>query len=313
MEFSHVPVMPAQTIDALAVKEDSICLDGTTGYAGHAYEIAKRLGPAGRYYGFDRDGEALEAARLRLAKFGDRVRLFHENYENAVRTLQQEQVAGADCILLDLGVSSPQLDNAERGFSYMQDAPLDMRMDRRDTLTAADIVNTCPEEELIRIFRTYGEEKFAVPIARGIVRRREQHPLQTTFALNDVIYAAVPKKARVQGSHPSKRVFQALRIACNRELDILEGAIGDMLRFLKPGGRMAVITFHSLEDRIVKQAFKTAENPCTCPKSFPVCTCGKKPLGRVVNRKAVTADEEERKQNPRAKSAKLRVFEKEGN
>ena len=313
MAFSHIPVLLYETVNALRVKEDGTYLDGTTGYAGHAYEIAKQLNRQGRYFGFDRDEEALRAASERLSAFGETVRLFHENYENAVRTLKQEQVPGADGILLDLGVSSPQIDNAERGFSYMQDAPLDMRMDRTEHLTAADIVNGYDEKELVRIFRDYGEEKFAAQIAKRIVREREKAPVKTTFALNDIVYAAVPKKARVAGSHPSKRIFQALRIACNRELDILENTLGDMISFLHPGGRFAVITFHSLEDRIVKQAFRTAENPCTCPKSFPVCTCGRKPAGHVVFRKAVTADKEECIQNPRAKSAKLRVFEKEGN
>ena len=312
MANAHIPVLLTETIDALRVKENGIYLDGTCGYAGHAFEIAKRLDTQGAYYGVDRDEEALRAAKARLAEFGERIHLFHENYENAVSTLKREQVNGADGILLDLGVSSPQLDNAERGFSYMQDAPLDMRMDRRENVTASDIVNGYPEKELVRIFRDYGEEKFADRIAGRIVQVREDAQIKTTFDLNDIVYAAVPKKTRVKGSHPSKRVFQALRIACNRELDILENAIDEMRAFLKPGGRMAVITFHSLEDRIVKTAFKTAENPCTCPKSFPVCICGKKPLGHAVFRKAITAEEEETKQNPRAKSAKLRVFEKEG-
>ena len=300
-------------MEALRVKEDGVYLDGTCGYAGHAFAIAGQLNGQGRYYGFDRDEEALRAARERLAEYGERIHLFHENFENAVSVLRAEQIGGADGILLDLGVSSPQLDRAERGFSYMQNAPLDMRMDRRDPLTAADIVNGYTEEALARIFRNYGEERFAVPIAKRIVREREERPVRTTFDLNEIVYASVPKKTRVKGSHPSKRVFQALRIACNRELDILENAIGDMLSFLKPKGRMAVITFHSLEDRIVKAAFLDAENPCTCPKTFPVCTCGRQPLGHRVFRKAVTAGEEEIKQNPRAKSAKLRVFEKEGN
>ena len=313
MAFSHIPVMLSETVDALRVKEDGTYLDGTCGYAGHAYEIAKRLNGQGRYFGFDRDEEALRAASEKLSVFGDTVRLFHENHENAVRTLKREQITGVDGILLDLGVSSPQIDNAERGFSYMQDAPLDMRMDRTEGLTAADIVNGYAEEELVRIFRDYGEEKFAAQIAKRIVREREKAPVTTTFALNDIVYAAVPNKARVKGSHPSKRIFQALRIACNRELDILENAVGEMISFLNPDGRFAVITFHSLEDRIVKRAFRTAENPCTCPKSFPVCTCGKKSEGRIVFRKALTAGEEECRQNPRAKSAKLRVFEKKGN
>ena len=310
MGFTHIPVLLHETIAALQIKPSGIYADGTAGGAGHACEIAKRLRDGGRYYGFDRDAEAVEAARKRLAPYKDHIRVFHANYEDAVRILKQEGVGGVDGILLDLGVSSHQIDTAERGFSYMQDAPLDMRMDRSESLTAAEIVNTYDVQSLTRIFSDYGEERFAKRIAERIVAEREQGPVRTTFALNEIIYAAVPQKARIRGSHPSKRVYQALRIACNRELAILEDSLDGMIGFLNPGGRLCVITFHSLEDRIVKTKMKQAEHPCTCPPSFPVCICGRQPAGKVAG-KPLRPGKEETENNPRANSAKLRVFEKQ--
>ena len=309
MDFAHVPVLLHETVAALNVKPEGIYADGTIGGGGHAYEIVKQLRDSGRYYGFDRDEDAVKAARERLAPYKEHIRVFHANYEDAVRILKQEGVGGVDGILLDLGVSSHQIDTAGRGFSYMQDAPLDMRMDRSESLTAAQIVNTYDVQTLARIFADYGEEPFAKRIAERIAAERANGPVETTFALNDIIYAAVPRKARVRGSHPSKRVYQALRIACNRELPILEDSLDGMIDYLNPGGRLCVITFHSLEDRIVKAKMKQAERPCTCPPSFPVCVCGKKSAGKVAG-KPLRPGKEETESNPRAKSAKLRVFEK---
>ena len=312
MAFAHIPVLPDETIAALNVRPEGTYADLTVGGAGHAERIAKQLRNGGRCFCFDRDTDAVKAARERLAPYKEHTRVFHANYEDAVRILKQEGVGGADGILLDLGVSSHQIDTASRGFSYMQDGPLDMRMDRSEHLTAAQIVNTYSAEALTRIFSDYGEERFAKRIAERIVKERETGPVETTFALNDIIYAAVPQKARIRGSHPSKRVYQALRIACNRELSILEDSLDGLIGFLNPGGRLCVITFHSLEDRIVKAKMKQAENPCTCPPSFPVCVCGKKPAGRVIG-KPVKPGEREIDNNPRAGSAKLRVFEKTAN
>ncbi|MBR0173632.1 MAG: 16S rRNA (cytosine(1402)-N(4))-methyltransferase RsmH [Lachnospiraceae bacterium] len=310
MGFTHIPVLLHETITALRIRPEGFYADLTVGGAGHAGEIAKRLRDGGRCFCFDRDADAVKAARERLAPYQDHIRVFHANYEDAVRILKQEGVGGVDGILLDLGVSSHQIDTAERGFSYMQDAPLDMRMDRSESLTAAQIVNTYDAQALARIFSDYGEERFAKRIAERIVAERERGPIGTTFALNDIIYASVPQKARVKGSHPSKRVYQALRIACNRELAILEDSLDGIIGFLNPGGRLCVITFHSLEDRIVKAKMKQAEHPCTCPPSFPVCVCGRQPAGRVAG-KPLRPGKEETENNPRASSAKLRVFEKQ--
>lgn len=311
MEFRHIPIMLNEVLEGLAIKADGIYMDGTLGGAGHSSEIAARLGANGRLYGFDQDEEALAAAGKRLEAFGDRVERIHANYENAVSILKEKGVTGLDGILLDIGVSSYQLDNAERGFSYMQDAPLDMRMDRSQSLTAEEIVNDWSEEEIAKILKEYGEEKFARNIAKHIVRERQKAPIRTTFALNEIIKGAIPAKMRADG-HPSKRSFQAIRIACNRELDVLERSLEEMIDFLNPGGRFAVITFHSLEDRIVKNAFRNAEHPCTCPPDFPVCVCGKKPKGKCVNHKPIVPGEEELERNSRSKPAKLRIFEKSG-
>ena len=253
MEFRHIPIMLNEVLEGLAIKADGIYMDGTLGGAGHSSEIAARLGENGRLYGFDQDEEALAAAGKRLEVFGDRVERIHANYENAVEILKERGVSGLDGILLDIGVSSYQLDNAERGFSYMQDAPLDMRMDRSQSLTAEEIINSWSEDEIAKILKEYGEEKFARNIAKSIVRERQKAPIETTFALNEIIKNAIPAKMRADG-HPSKRSFQAIRIACNRELDVLERSLTDMIDFLNPGGRIAVITFHSLEDRIDRKS-----------------------------------------------------------
>lgn len=305
----HVPVLLNETIDALAIRPGGIYLDGTLGGAGHALEIAKRLTAGGHLYGFDQDEDAIAEATERLAPYADRVTIIKENFENALQCLREQHITALDGILLDLGVSSHQFDDASRGFSYREDAPLDMRMDRTGDVSAYTIVNEYSETELFHILRDYGEEAFAKNIARHIVMRRQEAPVKTTFELVDIIDAAIPARVRAKGAHPAKRTFQALRIACNRELEVLEEVLEPMIDALTPGGRFCVITFHSLEDRMVKRTFKTAEHPCTCPPSFPVCVCGKKPKGRNVFRKAVTATEEELAQNNRAHSAHLRVFE----
>lgn len=309
MEFSHQPVLLKETIEGLNIKPDAVYLDGTLGGGGHSYEIAAGLSEKGHLYGVDQDGDAIQAAAARLAEYGDKVTIIRCNYREAVERLQERGIDGVDGILLDLGVSSYQLDNGERGFSYRTDAPLDMRMDTRQTLTAEEIVNTYDEMALYHIIKNYGEEKFAKNIAKHIVSARKEKRIQTTFELNDIIKAAIPVKMRADG-HPSKRTFQAIRIECNRELDVLGEALKNMIAYLHPGGRMAVITFQSLEDRIVKTAFREAEHPCTCPPELPVCVCGKKPLGRCVGRKPIIASEEEIRTNRRAKPAKLRIFEK---
>jgi len=308
MEFGHYSVLLAETIEQLRVKPDGIYVDGTLGGGGHGYEICKRLSNVGHFYGIDQDEDAICAAGARLAPFGGKVTLIRENYRNMKTVLSQEGVEGVDGILLDLGVSSYQLDTQERGFSYRFDAPLDMRMDRRRTLTAREIVNHYPEEELYRIIRDYGEERFAKNIAKHIVRTRAEKPIETTYELNDVIKAAIPAKMRRNG-HPSKQTFQAIRIECNGELDVLRNSLDDMIGMLHPGGRICVITFHSLEDRIVKTAFRANEAPCTCPPEFPICVCGKISRGTVVNRKPIVPTEEETAENSRSKSAKLRVFQ----
>ena len=309
MGFEHIPVLLNEVIEGVDRDPDGIYVDGTLGGAGHSYEIAKRL-KGGRLIGIDRDEDAIAAASERLEPFSDRVTIVRGNYGDMADILGDIVISEVDGILLDLGVSSHQLDEAERGFSYREDAPLDMRMDRRDELTAYDVVNTYTEAELTRILKDYGEERFAGSIARHIVRARAERPVSTTFELSDIIKASIPAKYRDKKGHPAKRSFQAIRIEVNHELDILRDSLNGMIDILKPGGRLCVISFHSLEDRIVKQAMRTAEDPCICPKDFPVCVCGRKPKGRCVSKKAITAADNELDTNNRAHSAKLRIFEK---
>ena len=310
MEFRHRSVLLEETIKELRIKPDGIYVDGTLGGGGHSFEIAFRLGEGGRLIGIDQDEAAVEAAGERLLSFGDKVTIIRNNYQNTRSVLLSLAVSGIDGMLLDLGVSSYQLDTAERGFSYRYDTALDMRMDQRQTLTAGDIVNQYEERELFRIIRDYGEDRFAKNIAKHIVRAREIKPIETTGELNGIIRAAIPARLRAEGGHPSKRTFQAIRIECNRELEVLEESLEELIELLNPGGRLCIITFHSLEDRIVKNAFRKAESPCTCPPSFPVCVCGRKSKGKVITGKPILPPEEERNENPRSKSAKLRVFEK---
>lgn len=309
MEFKHKSVLLYETVDGLAIKPDGIYVDGTLGGGGHSYEICKRLSAGGRLIGIDQDDAAIAAATARLSEFEDRVTIVRSNYCNMENVLHQLGIHKVDGIVLDLGVSSYQLDTVERGFSYKYDTDLDMRMDRRQTLTAKDIVNQYSEKELFRIFRDYGEEQFSQNIAKHIVRNRTEKEIETTFELNEIIKAAIPAKMRANG-HPSKRVFQAIRIECNKELDVLRDTMDTMVSLLNPEGRLSIITFHSLEDRIVKSAYRKYENPCTCPSEFPVCVCGKKPLGKSVSRKPILPSKEELEENSRSKSAKLRVFEK---
>ncbi|MCD7708869.1 MAG: 16S rRNA (cytosine(1402)-N(4))-methyltransferase RsmH [Clostridiales bacterium] len=309
MGFEHKPVLLDETIEALNIRPDGVYVDGTLGGAGHSFEIAKRL-TSGRLVGIDQDADAIAAATERLAPFADRVEIVRSNYSEMAAVLRELGIDKVDGILLDLGVSSFQLDEPERGFTYrVEDAPLDMRMDDRQEMTAADIVNGYSEEELYRVIRDYGEDHFAKSIAAHIVSAREREPIRTTGQLNAAIRSAVPAKAREDG-HPSRRTYQAIRIELNRELDVLAGHIDEMIRLLAPGGRMCVITFHSLEDRIVKTSFKKNEDPCTCPKNFPVCVCGKKSLGKVITRKPILPSMEEQQENSRSRSAKLRVFER---
>lgn len=310
MSFSHKSVLLEETIEGLDIKPDGIYVDGTLGGGGHSYEIAKKLSEKGHLYGIDQDEAAIEAAGERLKEYKDRVTIIRDNYENAVSDLKQSGVAGVDGIILDLGVSSYQLDTVERGFSYKYDTALDMRMDLRQPLSAKEIVNDYSQADLARIIRDYGEDKFANNIAKHIVAARQKKPIETTYELNDIIKAAIPAKMRAEGGHPSKRTFQAIRIECNRELDVLKNSLEEMIRFLNPGGRICIITFHSLEDRIVKSMFKKQENPCTCPPGFPVCTCGKTSLGKVITRKPILPSDEELEVNSRSKSAKLRIFER---
>lgn len=310
MEFKHTSVLLNETIDSLHIKPEGVYLDGTLGGGGHAYEVCKRLTGKGRFFGIDQDADAIAAAQKRLEEFRDRVTIIRNNYCNAKEALKEHGVEKVDGIVLDLGVSSYQLDNAERGFTYKYDTPLDMRMDQRQKLTARDIVNEYDEKELYRIIRDYGEDQFAKNIAKHIVQARMDKPIETTFELNELIKAAIPAKIRAVGGHPSKRTFQAIRIECNHELDVLKNSLEDMLDLLNPMGRLCIITFHSLEDRIVKSFFREMENPCKCPADFPVCVCGKVPYGRAVPRKAILPSEQELEENPRAKSAKLRVFER---
>ena len=308
MEFNHYSVMLEETISELGIKPDGIYVDGTLGGGGHAYEVCRQL-TTGHFYGIDQDDAAIAAAGERLSCYGDKVTIIRNNYCNAKAALKELGVTGVDGIVLDLGVSSYQLDTEERGFSYRFDAPLDMRMDRRQQLSARDIVNNYSEMELFRIIRDYGEDQFAKNIAKHIVKARGDKPIETTFELNDIIKAAIPAKMR-QNGHPSKQTFQAIRIECNRELEVLRNSLDDFIDLLNPGGRFCIITFHSLEDRIVKTAFKKNENPCTCPPEFPVCVCGKASKGRVITRKPILPGGEELEINSRSKSAKLRVFEK---
>lgn len=310
MSFSHKSVLLEETIEGLDIKPDGIYVDGTLGGGGHSYEIAKKLSKKGHLYGIDQDEAAIEAAGERLKEYKDRVTIIRDNYENAVSDLKQSGVTGVDGIILDLGVSSYQLDTVERGFSYKYDTALDMRMDLRQPLSAKEIVNDYSQADLVRIIRDYGEDKFANNIAKHIVAARQKKPIETTYELNDIIKAAIPAKMRAEGGHPSKRTFQAIRIECNRELDVLKNSLEEMIRFLNPGGRICIITFHSLEDRIVKSMFKKQENPCTCPPGFPVCTCGKTSLGKVITRKPILPSDEELEVNSRSKSAKLRIFER---
>ncbi len=311
MEFKHYSVMLRETIEQLKIQPDGIYVDGTLGGGGHAFEVCKRLSDKGRFYGIDQDEAAIEAAGRRLAEFGDRVTIIRSNYCRMREELKNRGVEQADGILLDLGVSSYQLDEAERGFTYREDVPLDMRMDQRQEKTARDIVNGYSETELYRVIRDYGEDKFAKNIARHIVRAREEKPVETTGELTEIIKAAIPMKVRMQKGHPAKQTFQAIRIELNQELEVLKDSLEGMADMLRPGGRLCIITFHSLEDRIVKNAFRTFENPCTCPSHFPVCVCGKVSKGHVVTRKPILPSEQELEENSRSKSAKLRVFERE--
>lgn len=309
MEFAHTSVLLDETIEGLKIRPDGIYVDGTLGGAGHSSCIVQRL-QTGRLIGIDQDDAAIAAATKRLEPWKDRTTLVRSNYCNMEAVLNELGIDRVDGILLDLGVSSYQLDNAERGFSYKYDTALDMRMDTRQTLTARTIVNEYPEMELYRIIRDYGEDKFAKNIAKHIVSNRQKKPIETTGELNEIIKAAIPAKMREKGGHPSKRTYQAIRIACNRELEVLENSLDTFIRLLNPGGRICIITFHSLEDRIVKAAFKKNENPCTCPPEFPVCVCGKASQGKVITRKPILPSEEEMENNSRSKSAKLRIFEK---
>ena len=310
MEFSHKSVLLNETIDALQIKPDGIYVDGTLGGGGHSYEICKRLSDKGRLIGIDQDAAAIEAAIERLGEFKDRVTIIRSNYCEMKRQLNSIGVTAVDGIILDLGVSSYQLDTAERGFTYREDVPLDMRMDQRQARTAKDIVNDYSEMELYRIIRDYGEDKFAKNIAKHIVQARQEKPLETTGELIQAIKAAIPMKVRAVGGHPAKKTFQAIRIELNNELGVLKDSLDDMVDLLNDKGRLCIITFHSLEDRIVKNHFRTSENPCICPKEFPVCVCGRISKGKVITRKPILPGEEELEENSRSKSAKLRVFER---
>ncbi len=312
MEFNHISVLLEETIDSLAVKPEGVYVDGTLGGGGHALEIAKRLGKNGRLIGIDQDADAIRAASERLSQYSDKVTIIRNNYSNMKQVLKELGIDKVDGIILDLGVSSFQLDTPQRGFTYREEnAPLDMRMDDRQSLTAREIVNGYSEMELFRIIRDYGEDRFAKNIAKHIVSAREKKPIETTGELNEIIRGAIPKKVQITGGHPSKRTYQAIRIELNHELDVLQDNLDTMIDLLNDKGRICIITFHSLEDRIVKANFRRNENPCTCPREFPICVCGKKPKGFTVSKKPVLPSEEELRRNPRSKSAKLRIFEKE--
>ena len=309
INFGHTSVLLFETVGSLNIIPGGCYVDGTLGGGGHAFEVCKRLGN-GRLIGIDQDGDAIEAASKRLMPFQDKITIVRSNYRRIAQVLEELGIEKVDGIYLDLGVSSWQLDQPERGFTYRADAPLDMRMDQRQSRTAADLVNSCSEEELTRIIRDYGEDRFARNIAKHIVREREKEPIMTTGRLAEIIKGAIPAKVRATGGHPAKRTFQAIRIELNGELTVLEESIDTMIDLLNPGGRLSIITFHSLEDRIVKNRFRINEHPCTCPPDFPVCVCGKKSKGRVVTRKPILPSEEEMRENSRSKSAKLRVFER---
>lgn len=310
MEFKHKSVLLKECIENLRIRPDGIYVDGTLGGGGHSYEICRRLSEKGRLIGIDQDAAAIEAAGERLGEFAGKVTIVRSNYCNMRAELAKLGITSVDGVILDLGVSSYQLDEADRGFTYREDAPLDMRMDQRQTLTAKDVLNEYSEMELYRIIRDYGEDKFAKNIAKHIVSARDEHVIETTGELIHIIKAAIPAKVRAVGGHPAKRTFQAIRIEVNHELDVLRDSLDDMIDLLDDGGRICIITFHSLEDRIVKTIYKKNENPCVCPPEFPVCVCGKKPKGRVVTRKPIVPGDVELEENPRAKSAKLRVFER---
>lgn len=310
MEFKHKSVLLYETVDGLNIKPDGIYVDGTLGGGGHAYEVASRLGDKGSIVGIDQDEAAIEAAGARLKDFGEKVTIVRSNYCDMKSQLHKLGIDKVDGIVLDLGVSSYQLDTAERGFSYREDAPLDMRMDRRQTMTARDIVNDYSEMELFRVIRDYGEDKFAKNIAKHIVAARAKEPIETTGQLTEIIRQSIPMKFQKKSGHPAKRTFQAIRIELNRELEVLRDSLDDMIDMLNPGGRLCIITFHSLEDRIVKSAFRKNEDPCICPSHFPVCVCGNVSKGSIVTRKPILPSEEELEYNSRSKSAKLRIFER---
>ena len=310
MVFKHKSVLLEETVNGLNIKPDGIYVDGTLGGGGHAYEVCKQLSNKGRFIGIDQDEAAIEAASARLSDFGERVTIVRSNYCDMKLQLQKLGIDKVDGIVLDLGVSSYQLDTAERGFSYRVDAPLDMRMDRRQKMTARDIVNDYSEMDLFRIIRDYGEDKFAKNIAKHIVMEREKGPIETTGQLIEIIKRAIPMKFQKTAGHPAKRTFQAIRIELNRELEVLRDSLDDMIEILNKDGRICIITFHSLEDRIVKGIFKKNENPCTCPSHFPVCVCGNVSKGKVITRKPILPGEEELQDNSRSKSAKLRIFER---
>lgn len=309
MEFNHTSVLLNETVDGLNVRPDGVYVDGTLGGGGHSYEICKRLSDKGRLIGIDQDDAAINAAGERLKEFSNVVTLVRSNYCNMKEVLNKLGIQSVDGIILDLGVSSYQLDTLDRGFSYKYDAKLDMRMDRRSSVSAKEIVNQYTERELFRIIRDYGEEQFAQNIAKHIVQARNNKEIETTFELNDIIKASIPAKMRKNG-HPSKKTFQAIRIECNKELDVLKESLDGMIDLLNENGRICIITFHSLEDRIVKSSFRKNENPCTCPPEFPVCVCGKLPKGKVITKKPVLPETSELEINTRSKSAKLRIFER---
>ena len=310
MEFVHKSVLLKETIDGLKIKPDGIYVDGTLGGGGHASEVARRLSDKGSIIGIDQDAAAIEAAGIRLKDFGEKVTIVRSNYCDMKSQLGKLGIDKVDGIVLDLGVSSYQLDTAERGFSYREDATLDMRMDRRQKMTARDIVNDYEERELYRVIRDYGEDKFAKNIAKHIVAARQKAPIETTGQLTEIIRASIPMKFQKKSGHPAKRTFQAIRIELNQELEVLKNSLDAMIDLLNPGGRLCIITFHSLEDRIVKSAFRKNENPCTCPSDFPVCVCGKISKGSIITRKPILPSKEEMEENSRAKSAKLRIFER---